>query len=157
MIDTNSRVLFATAGRQAEGGPKEEGRRRPRAQQARERPVAGRQAAEQVVLVHDDVHAVLLAGRHRRRLRRRVGQGKQGVLQTAVQQRRAQRFRVRRIVAPQQGIRVQVVERVMTPLPPAKRSPPPYTLPRPLPRPPPVTAESRETLGTAGHDYDDDF
>lgn len=131
--------LFVATGRQAEGGPKEEGRRRSRAQQARQRPVAGRPTAEQVVLGQPDVHAVLLAGRHRRGLRRRVAQGKQGVLQTAVQQRGSERFRVRRVVAPQQGVRVQVVERVMNaplPSPPPTRSPRPHALPFTHPPPP---------------------
>lgn len=109
------------AGRQTEGGPTEEGRRRPGARQGSETGGArfGRPTGrQQVVLVERHVHAVFLAGRQRHGFVERRGRQGRVVLDAAAQQRAAERFRVRRLVAQEPGVRVQVGERVTSATPP---------------------------------------
>lgn len=105
------RRLSNFAGGETEGGPEEEGRRRPGARQTR--PSAGANPG-QVHLVRDAVvHALFLTGRRRRRRRlqrlRQTGQAepRRRVLAPAGN---AERVRVLRLVAAQPGVRVRLVK-----------------------------------------------
>jgi len=112
--DPNRRVCVTVFTGGQEGRAAEEGRRRPRAGQGGGRARhLGR--VGQIVLVRSVVHAVFPAGRHRQRSQRReLRRRGHRVLEPAAQQHRAERVRFRRVVAAQQGVRVQVVERVTT-------------------------------------------
>lgn len=105
-------MFFVSAGRQAEGGAEEEGRRRSGA-----RPSRDRGAGQTVRVVRPAVvHAVLPAVRQRRVQRRQPAAQRLGRRQRLPRRRRqrrllaaagrAERLRVRRRVAPQPGVRV---------------------------------------------------